>query len=439
MLLLAFNWAGSSGINIPGVGWIGGAGSSTSGTGYYTLPNGTQVPYSSIPTGQLSSQMQLIAINEDGTNQTIFTQGKLPSFKIFGPNGKAVREIDAHAVVAYLSLKPLPSDAMALFKITYTAQIPGLDLARTNQISADVPFVYAGNGSLVLATLPPMNVLAGDVFPEASACASGYQTIRNPNGTTSTMTLPQSACQATSRGVQWTMVANVTVHSPSSAFPSFSLLGSNGASASFNYDGSWGGGCVNCGTGGPTPPAAPIGGVTTSVSGSSNKASLDVPCTNPNGCTGGTNQPSTPPTPPSTETSVNVVSSLSGIEVTGVTSQFGSGTVVTPTSGILTTTTTITVRDRATGKVLSTTTKTTKVGVTTSGQVHSTLNAKSIYGNEMSIIPFDQLRQFEFAGQVYVVNIEWVVMIIMVVGIASLLVVVVVLLSKPKAKHKSKR
>jgi hypothetical protein len=54
----------------------------------------------------------------------------------------------------------------------------------------------------------------------------------------------------------------------------------------------------------------------------------------------------------------------------------------------------------------------------------------------MSIIPFDQLREFEFAGQTYVVNIEWFLMVIMLVGIVSLLGAVLVLLKKPKRKSK---
>jgi hypothetical protein len=421
MLLLGLQAAGPGGISIPGVAWLGGSGGSVSGS-YYTFPNGTTIPISQIPQGQLSSQMTLIAINEDGTNTTIYSQGQLPTFKIFGPNGKAIREVDSQVVVAYLNPVPLPSDALALFQVNFTTDIHGPEIQRTNQISADVPFTNLGNGSLVLATMPTMRVLGTDVFPLASDCAQGYESVQNPNGTTSKLLIPQSACAATSRAVNWFMLVKVTVHSPSAAIQPFSLLGSNGASSSFNYDGSWAGGCTNCGTGGLGGPTAPIGGITTPSPGT-NRADLVV----------------SPPQPPTgqipTETTVSVVSDLTS--TSGITSQSASASA-TSTSGILTTTTITRVIDRNTGKVLSTTTKTTKVGVTTSGEVHSTLSSKSIYGS-LSIIPFDQLRQFEFAGQTYVINIEWTLMIIMLVGIVSLLGAVAFLLRKPRAKHKSKR
>jgi hypothetical protein len=328
------------------------------------LANGTVVTLAYVPANQVSFKLSLVANYADNTNETIFEKSTLPGLAVvnnpvtFG--GRIVKQMIAYGLAAVAVSSSLPSSADADFKLNFTAICPESAQLLWRAMEVHAPLV--NNGSLAVAVMPPLPVPASVVFP------SGF-----------------SGLNHTQRHVQWNLIANVQITAP--GYAPLSLAGYQSAAAALDWQGNFVSGCTNCATGGGGGTStSTMGGVTITPSGSSNKASLDVPCP---GCTYTPPIPPTEPgvgnpTPPPTETIVNVESSLSGIEVTGVTGQFGSGTVVTPTSGILTTTTTVTVRDKNTGKTISVKTTTSKVGVTDSGVVHSTLNARSIYGNSLA-------------------------------------------------------
>lgn len=206
-----------------------------------------------IPVGQVSFKMSLIATYTDTTQETIFEKSSLPGLALIQVHGKQVKHVDALAVVAIATDKPLSSQANAHFILNFTAYNEQLNKMKWFYRELDSPLV--NNNTLAIATLPALRVLPEEVFEDrVHQC-----TTPDANGVVVCRSLtPEQTQIGETRRMDWTINAQVTITDP--AYPTLSLIrsGSSLAFADFNADGSWGGGCTNCG--GPTPT---IGGAVT--------------------------------------------------------------------------------------------------------------------------------------------------------------------------------
>jgi hypothetical protein len=234
-----------------------------------TLPNGTVVTLSYIPANTVSFKLSLVANYEDNTNQTVFEKSTLPGLAVIGSpvsfGGHRVRQMTAYGVAAVQVTSPLPTTggqygygADADFKLNFTAYVPEAEQLLWRAVEAHTPLV--NNGTLAVATMPPLPVPISVVFPSGFSAANGTQ-----------------------RHVQWNLLANVQITAP--GYAGLSLAGFQGAAAALDWEGNFVSGCTDCATGGGagTSTASIGGGVTVSaIGGGGTKASLDVPNSNPN-------------------------------------------------------------------------------------------------------------------------------------------------------------
>jgi hypothetical protein len=220
-----------------------------SGTnGWYSLPNGTLVQRTIIPTG-ISFKMSLVATYQDGSNSTIFEKGSLPQIAVINVGGKQIDHIDALAAVAVGLQEPLSSQARALFKLNFTAFIGGRNQMKYLYREVDSPLFM--NGTVVMAVLPALRVLGSDVFP--SGVGLPVQCTTQTVGTSY-----QSTCVTReNRRVDWNILALVQINDPTTANQLSFIPGQSYAFADFSYDGSLTNGCTDCGGGGGSGGGTP--------------------------------------------------------------------------------------------------------------------------------------------------------------------------------------
>jgi hypothetical protein len=215
--------------------------------GTYTLPNGTTVPISLIPSGVVSFKMQLIANYTDGSNQTIYEKSTAPGLglNLISINNRPLDGmigIGVAAVNASQGGQPLPSGTLAVFVLNFTSCVEETGFCRWHARSVSSPFV--ANSTIAMAVMPAMIMKAFDIFPTTPATIHAE------------------------RHVDWNLTATVQVQPP--AGYSLNLVPYRGfmiSTATVNFDGSVSG-CTDCGGGsGGNPPTTPptqttMGGVT---------------------------------------------------------------------------------------------------------------------------------------------------------------------------------
>ena len=258
--------AGPNGFNIqiPWIGSIGGSGQSGGTT--ITLPNGTQITTSIIPINQVSFKLMLVGTDVNGQNTTIFEKSTMPGLALLGPNAKVLKTIDLLGIVAVKSSTFFSTGAQAHFIINYSSTVG--DTGKVKWRVIDITLPMTSNGTLALAALPPLRMLDQEIFSSHKVC---------PDPVSGCHDVPdQPLSQGQQRRVDWVVNAHVTITAP--GFQPLTLMGSSGAVGEFNFDGSFSGGCTDCGgtgtggtgtggtgTGGNQPPT--IGGVTITPSG----------------------------------------------------------------------------------------------------------------------------------------------------------------------------
>jgi hypothetical protein len=212
--------------------------------GQTTTTSGGTTTTTLIPSGAVDFKMSLVASYSDGTNETVFSKSTLPGLAVVSLHGKQVREVDAFAIAAVQTSSPLASGSYAHFDLNFSAWIPALNKVKWTDYSITVPLI--NNGTLALATLPPLPVLPSDAYSD------------NPKN-------------ATSREVDWTVLAVVDVYN-AAGVKQLSLLNNDLSSLTLNWDGTIVTGCTDCGgstggTGGGSSGGTTIGGITSPSAG----------------------------------------------------------------------------------------------------------------------------------------------------------------------------
>jgi hypothetical protein len=352
----------------------------------------------------------LVGTDVNNQNTTIFERSTMPGLALLGPNGKVLKTVDLLGIVAVKSSTFFSSGAQAHFIINYSSVVGDTGKVKGRVIDITIPMV--SNGTLALAALPPLRMLDQEIFSSHKVCGTAAEGCHDvPDNPLS---------QGQQRSVDWTVNAHVTITAP--GFQPLTLMGSSGAVGEFNWDGSFYGGCTDCGgtSGGTTPPPT-IGGANLSPTGTGSLTDKDyveppggekptgAPCAVAGTCT-------------STSTTSTTVSSSA--VVTAIT-----------TTKIISTVTGKTVREF---KSTSTGTSRDYSGTTTATEQGRTPGTKSQIAVSLLESPFgySRLDLTWLNGNVYLLNPAW---FILGIGIFAALAVVLFALLYLRPKEKKQR
>jgi hypothetical protein len=314
ILLITFGALGTislavqEGWTIPGLGSIGLGSGGIFTTGIFQTKSGAGSTNSSssggtqacsgsncitIPSGTVAFNLQLVAEYSDGTNATISSQSGLPALAGIQINGKQVNEVDAQAVVGYVSNGPLPAGSTANFVINFTQYNEQTHLNRWNWYTITTGFV--DNNTLAVFRVPDFTAPAVEVYSDY--CAN--------NSTGYSCTFPSTT--PAPRRVDWNLNANVTLSIPGLQLITSSLhTGNTVGAADFSASGITG--CTNCGTTSSSPIAATLSSGAAQSGGAAYAASLNH-TPPPSSCTTNCGYQSTNPTAPNYACANCIVSS----------------------------------------------------------------------------------------------------------------------------------